>query len=60
MFWINSNIFISSFAINIILFLSAMSCILKEMVVLIAASVKESLIKEKLKSEINERKGDSL
>ena len=47
-------------AINIILFLSAMSCVLKEMVVLIAASVKESLIKEKLKSEINERKGDSL
>ncbi|MBO5474339.1 MAG: hypothetical protein J6A08_11250 [Lachnospiraceae bacterium] len=43
--------------INITLFVSAISCVLKEMIVLIVISVKESLLKEKIKSEM---KGESL
>lgn len=39
--------------INIILFVSAISCELKEMVILIVTSIKESLIKEKIKNDIN-------
>ncbi len=46
--------------INIVLFVSAISCVLKEMVALIVISVKESLIKEKIKSEVSEMKGESL
>lgn len=46
--------------INIVLFVSAISCVLKEMVALIVASVKESLVKEKIKSDVSEMKGESL
>lgn len=46
--------------INIVLFVAAISCVLKEMVVLIVASVKESLVKKKIKKDVNERKGESL
>ena len=46
--------------INIGLFVSAISCVLKEMVTLIVISVKESLIKKKIRSEVSEMEGDSL
>ena len=46
--------------INIGLFVSAISCILKEMVTLIVISVKESLIKKKIRSEVSEMEGESL
>lgn len=46
--------------INVALFVSAISCVLKEMAGLIVASVKESLIKEKIKSDVSEMKGDAL
>lgn len=46
--------------INIALFVSAISCVLKEMATLIIVSVKESLIKNKIKSEVSEMEGDSL
>lgn len=46
--------------INIILFMAAISCVLKEMVTLIIVSVKENLIKEKIKSDVSEMKGESL
>lgn len=42
--------------INIALFVSAISCVLKEMTVLIVISVKESLIKEKIKNEVSGKK----
>lgn len=43
--------------INIILFVSAVSCVLKEMALLIVLSVKERLIKEKIKSDVSEMEG---
>ncbi len=46
--------------INIGLFVSAISCVLKEMVTLIVISVKESLIKKKIRSEVSEMEGESL
>lgn len=46
--------------INTMLFVSAISCVLKEMAVLIVTSVKESLVKEKIKSDVSEMKGESL
>lgn len=46
--------------INIILFVSAISCVLKEMVSLITVSVKEKLIKKKIKSDVFDMKGGSL
>ena len=46
--------------INIGLFVSAISCVLKEMVTLIVISVKESLIKKKIRNEVSEMEGDSL
>ena len=52
--------FIKTFSnqINISLFVVAFSCVVKEMVILIGASVRESLIKEKLESDINGMKGE--
>ncbi|MCM1120556.1 MAG: hypothetical protein NC543_14485 [bacterium] len=46
--------------INIMLFVAAISCVLKEMVLLIVISVKEKLIMEKIKKDVSEMKGDSL
>lgn len=46
--------------INIVLFVSAISCVLKEMAALIVVSVKESLIKEKIKSEVSGMEGEFL
>ena len=46
--------------INIGLFVSAISCVLKEMVTLIVISVKESLIKKKIRSEVSKMEGESL
>ncbi len=46
--------------INILLFVAAISCVLKEMVALIVVSVKERLIKEKIKNDASEMKGESL
>lgn len=46
--------------INIALFVSAISCVLREMVPLIIKSVQEKLIKEKIKNDVSERKGGSL
>lgn len=46
--------------INIGLFVSAISCVLKEMVTLIVISVKESLIKKKIRSEVSEMEGEPL
>lgn len=43
--------------INIMLFVSAISCVLNEMIKLIAISVKENLIKRKLKKDLIKRKG---
>lgn len=41
-----------SHQINIVLFVSAISCVLKEMIELVVISVKERLIKEKIKSDM--------
>lgn len=49
-----------SMQINIALFVTAISCILKEMIVLIIISVKVRLIKKKIKSEISELEGELL
>lgn len=46
--------------INICLFVAAVSCVLKEMMELIVLSVKQSLLKKKIKSEISEWKGEAL
>lgn len=46
--------------INVALFVSAISCVLREMAGLIVSSVKENLIKEKIKSDVSEMKGDAL
>ena len=46
--------------INICLFVAAISCVLKEMTVLVVLSVKQNLVKKKIKSEISELKGESL
>lgn len=46
--------------INIALFVSGISCVLKEMAALIDASIRESLVKEKIKSEVSEMKGETL
>lgn len=46
--------------INLFLFASALSCIIKNMIVLIVASVKEKLILKNIKKDLNERKGESL
>ena len=43
--------------INIILFVSAISCILKELMILIIISIKQKMIKRKI---INDLKGESL
>lgn len=42
------------------MFVSAISCVLKELVVLIVMSIKESSIKEKIKSEVEKMEGESL
>lgn len=46
--------------INIALFVAAISCVLKEMIVLIVGSVKENLVKEKIEKDVNKMKGESL
>ena len=46
--------------INIMLFVSAISCVLKEMIALIVTSIKERLIKQKIKNDTSDLKGDSL
>lgn len=43
--------------INIILFVSAISCVLKELMILIIISIKQKIIKRKI---INDLKGESL
>lgn len=46
--------------INMILFVSAVSCVLNEMIELIITSIKEKLIKQKIKNDISDVKGESL
>ena len=46
--------------INIALFVTVISCVSKEMGVLIVTSIKEDLIEEKIKSDVGNMKGESL
>lgn len=45
--------------INIGLFVAALSCVLKEMLMLILQSIKEQMVKEKIRGDVRQMKGDN-
>lgn len=46
--------------INVCLFVAAVSCVLKEMSLLVVLSVKEKLVKERIRKEVKQLKGERL